>query len=294
MSSILTNSSALTALQNLNNTQRALSKTQSQISTGLKVATAADNATNWSVSTQMKSDNSVLGTVKDSLKQNSALVKTTTAALSQVVETITKIKEQLTQAKDVDGTAPTAAAGYAEINKALDGLGKTLDGLVKGANFNGVNLLTGGDATTAGDALRVVTGYSEKTFTSISGPASVNLLSATATGLDGLINLADINAPDAPAGTGSIATAMGLADDALKVVRELAADFGAVQNQIEAQSKFIEVLSDSLTNGVSAMVDADMNEASTRLQALQTQQQLGVQSLSIANQNSQMILKLFN
>ena len=48
-----------------------------------------------------------------------------------------------------------------------------------------------------------------------------------------------------------------------------------------------------MTNSVSTMVDADMNEASTRLQALQTQQQLGVQSLSIANQNSQMILRLF-
>ena len=49
-----------------------------------------------------------------------------------------------------------------------------------------------------------------------------------------------------------------------------------------------------LTTGVSSLVDADMNEASTKLQALQTQQQLGVQSLSIANQSSQIILKLFN
>lgn len=50
---------------------------------------------------------------------------------------------------------------------------------------------------------------------------------------------------------------------------------------------------DALTNGVSSLINADLNEASSRLQALQTQQQLGVQSLSIANQNSQMILKLF-
>ena len=51
--------------------------------------------------------------------------------------------------------------------------------------------------------------------------------------------------------------------------------------------------SDNLNAGVSAFVDADMNEASTRFQALHTQQQLGVQALSIANQNSQMILRLF-
>jgi flagellin len=53
-------------------------------------------------------------------------------------------------------------------------------------------------------------------------------------------------------------------------------------------------LTTNYANGVSALVDADMNVASTRLQALQTQQQLGYQSLSIANQNSQLILKLFN
>jgi flagellin len=70
-------------------------------------------------------------------------------------------------------------------------------------------------------------------------------------------------------------------------------ELGAARNQIDAQSKFLGVLSESITNSVSTLVDADMNEASTRLQALQTQQQLGVQSLSIANQNSQMILKLF-
>jgi flagellin len=290
MSSVLTNSSALTALQNLNNTQRALSKTQNQISTGLKVSSAADNATNWSVSTQMKSDNSVLGTVKDSLKQNSALVKTTMAALQQVVDTITLMKEQLTQAKDVDGAA-TGTAGYAEINKSLAGLGATLTGLVRGANFNGVNLLTG-TGVTAGDTLRVVTGYSEKAFTTIDRTGAALLDTAANGGLGGLTALS-ISTVDTAATAGSIHTAMGVADDALKVVRELAADFGAVQNQIDAQSKFIEVLSDSLTNGVSSMVDADMNEASTRLQALQTQQQLGVQSLSIANQNSQMILKLF-
>ena len=53
-------------------------------------------------------------------------------------------------------------------------------------------------------------------------------------------------------------------------------------------------MSTDYANGLSALVDADMNTASTRLQALQTQEQLGIQSLSIANQNSQLILKLFN
>jgi flagellin len=289
MSSVLTNSSALTALQNLNNTQRSLSKTQNQISTGLKVASAADNATNWSVSTQMKSDNSVLSTVKDTLKQNSAMLKTTVAALNEIVTTITDIKTQLSQAADAKDKS---AAGYKAINTSLAGLAETVKGLVEGATFNGTNLLN----TFTGNT-NIISGF-QSTTTAGGDPFKKIALTATdmaVTGSGGLKALYDgVKATAGVNATGAnIASLTVEADKALLAVRELAAGYGAAQNQIDAQTRFVEVLSDSLTNGVSSMVDADMNEASTRLQALQTQQQLGVQSLSIANQNSQMILKLF-
>ena len=77
------------------------------------------------------------------------------------------------------------------------------------------------------------------------------------------------------------------------VLTDYASNIGATQMRVKQQNDFIKTMKDALTNGVSSLVDADMNEASTRLQALQTQQQLGVQSLAIANQNAQMILKLF-
>ncbi|MBM6581997.1 flagellin, partial [Microvirga sp. BT689] len=82
-------------------------------------------------------------------------------------------------------------------------------------------------------------------------------------------------------------------DTAITAVTKGSSMLGANKALLETQEEFIGALSDNLTAGVSAFVDADMNEASTRLQALQTQQQLGVQALSIANQNSQMIMKLF-
>ncbi|GGX38464.1 flagellin [Tateyamaria omphalii] len=72
-----------------------------------------------------------------------------------------------------------------------------------------------------------------------------------------------------------------------------AAAFGTVQNRIETQSDFVSSLTDSFKSGIGSLVDADMEEVSARLQALQTQQQLGVQSLSIANQAPQSILSLF-
>ncbi len=72
-----------------------------------------------------------------------------------------------------------------------------------------------------------------------------------------------------------------------------ASKFGSAQNQIESQGMFVQTLVDSLTTGIGAMVDADMEAASAKLQALQVQQQLGVQSLSIANQAPQSLLSLF-
>jgi flagellin len=82
-------------------------------------------------------------------------------------------------------------------------------------------------------------------------------------------------------------------DTAISSVASSTATLGAGQARIESQSSFVKSLQTSITDGVGSLVDADLNVASTRLQALQVQQQLGVQSLSIANQSSQMILKLF-
>ncbi len=72
-----------------------------------------------------------------------------------------------------------------------------------------------------------------------------------------------------------------------------ASAFGSVQGRIETQRDFVSGLTDALKSGIGTLVDADMEEASARLQALQVQQQLGVQALSIANQAPQSLLSLF-
>jgi flagellin len=88
------------------------------------------------------------------------------------------------------------------------------------------------------------------------------------------------------------ADALKIVDQAIEGVIEGAARLGTIKTILETQEEFIGVLSDALTAGVSAFVDADMPEASARLQALQAQQQLGIQALAIANDNSQLLLKL--
>ena len=82
-------------------------------------------------------------------------------------------------------------------------------------------------------------------------------------------------------------------DSMLTQMTDAASNLGAVNKRIEMQDDFVSNLMDSIDSGVGRLVDADMNEESTRLKALQTQQQLGIQSLSIANSNSENILSLF-
>jgi flagellin len=74
---------------------------------------------------------------------------------------------------------------------------------------------------------------------------------------------------------------------------DAASNLGAIAKRIDMQEDFVANLMDSIDSGIGRLVDADMSEESTRLKALQTQQQLGIQSLSIANTNSQNILSLF-
>lgn len=103
----------------------------------------------------------------------------------------------------------------------------------------------------------------------------------------GALSSIDVSASGDPAG--ALAAIEGLIDTAISA----AASLGSSAGRIETQSDFISKLTDSFTSGIGSLVDADMEEASAKLQALQVQQQLGVQALSIANQAPQSILSLF-
>ncbi|KQQ79759.1 flagellin [Aureimonas sp. Leaf324] len=86
---------------------------------------------------------------------------------------------------------------------------------------------------------------------------------------------------------------INVVSDKLKAVTSAASNMGSVAARIESQKTFVSTLMDTIDKGVSGLVDADMNEESTKLQALQVKQQLGVQALSIANQSAQNVLSLF-
>ena len=145
-----------------------------------------------------------------------------------------------------------------------------------GANSNQFTI-TNGSATTTNTTIGV---YARAQTGGTPGS------SASSGGLGAVQNI-DVTT-DAGA-TGALAAIDGLIDQSVSA----AAAFGSAEGRVETQSSFISKLTDSLKSGIGALVDANMEEASARLQALQVQQQLAVQSLSIANQAPQSILSLF-
>ncbi|MCR9085364.1 MAG: flagellin [Rhodobacteraceae bacterium] len=128
----------------------------------------------------------------------------------------------------------------------------------------------------------------------ITNNTGAGLTSAVATNTGGtaggglnLLSQVDVTTED------GAAAALGAIEGLIQNSIDSAAAFGSSQNRIEIQSNFVGKLMDSMESGIGSLVDADMEETSARLQALQVQQQLGIQALSIANQQPQSILSLF-
>jgi flagellin len=286
MSSINTNLSAMTALQSLKSTQNAMNKNQNQISTGLRVSEASHNASYWSISTQMKSDNGALSAVKDSIGQSKAMINTFTSAMDKSLTYLNKMKAGL-----VAATQP--GADLAKIQEEFKANIEGMKSAAGSATFNGQNWLAG--TAPAAEPKLVVSydGNTNKVGLLEIKTADTRLFTDATLGTGGLLGTVAAIDISAVTDLSLIAAELTKVDTAITAVTKGSAMLGANKALLETQEEFIGALSDSLTAGVSSFIDADMNEASTRNQALQTQQQLGVQALSMANQNSQMILKLF-
>ncbi|WP_422372663.1 flagellin [Hoeflea sp.] len=323
MTSIMTNTAAMAALQTLRSINSEMETTQARVSSGYRVQTAGDNAAYWSIATTMRSDNKALSTVKDALGLGAAKVDIAYTAMDSSIDVVSEIKAKLVAAREpgVDKT---------KINKELTELKNQLVSIAESASFSGENWLNNTISTAAGTK-SVVGGFNRD----VNGLVTITTLDINVTSLTmigaaneslGILtkdidaNVLDPNATTTTArdyflidtgsttGTQASGTAITLTatttdaqvDDMIRVVDSMlsqmtdaASNLGAVKKRISMQEDFVANLMDSIDSGIGRLVDADMNEESTRLKALQTQQQLGIQSLSIANTNSQNILSLF-
>ncbi|MBR0776514.1 flagellin [Bradyrhizobium diazoefficiens] len=304
-SSLLTNTAAMTALQTLRSVSNSLQTTENRISSGFRVATASDNSAYWSIATSMRADNAALSAVSDSLGLSAATVDTEYTALTATVGSdgnsgLTKLQALLVEAK-------TAGIDRNKIQAEITQIQQDMKNTAKSATFNGVNWLSTNTATPS--TVNLISSFSR-----IGGTPTINYIQvtvanyslytggATPTGFLDQVSAAtsvsvdtiDISAlTDSTTDQTTLDKLIGQVTSALNTVSQSAADLGAIKNRISNNSDFVKTLMDSVTRGVSQLVDADMNAESTRLSALQTQQQLGIQALSIANQNSQSILSLF-
>jgi flagellin len=317
MTSVLTNPGALVALESLDRTNNALTETQNQISTGLKISSAKDDAAIWTVATTMNANISSLNQTNTGLGNANSLLGTAVSGATQVASLVSQIRAQVASLTD-----PTTNAAATASN--IQQLANQIQSTIASSSFNGVNLLNADSATGSTFLAATNNDYTQTaqaTSTTITTGALVNLGStntpanATVTAFNTLMTFlsgagaATISATAGTAATsgeaaiatygGTNATASSL-DGALNAidgyaatVKSSASALGSVQSEVESQETFVTNLTTNLTTGVGNMIDADMTAESAQLTALQTQQQLGVSALSIANQAPAAILKLF-
>ena len=309
MTSIMTNPGAMTALQALKATNKAIDATQNRISTGYRVSEASHNAAYWSIATTMRSDNKVLSTVQDALGLGAGLVDTAYTATETVIEYVDQIKTKVA----------AATQGGLDANKIQEEINQLIEGIrstVTSASYAGSNWLSTEDSTPLTQS--IVASFTRNAAGGIAlGTIEVTMAdfalidNTTATGTSSVGLLENVDFTYIPAGSTSATTVTGFdltaidvtvddleltlagVDFVLQALTDRAANLGATKSRIDLQKNFVDNLMDALDRGIGQLVDADMEEESTRLQALQVQQQLGIQALSIANSNAQNILSLF-
>ncbi|TNM66088.1 flagellin N-terminal helical domain-containing protein [Aliirhizobium smilacinae] len=292
MSSINFNAGATSALETLRNINKDLQKTQNSVSTGERVNSAADGVSYWSIATTMKSDNKALGAASDALGVGAAKVDTAYAATESAIDVVNEIKAKLV-------TASESSSDKDQINLEVEKLQEQLTAIGKAASFNGENWQISGSNTST--EAKVVDGFVREDSGSVKiTTASFNLESyamfstlSSDVGSGGILGAVMTIALTSASTQGVIDGFMDTVETALAGLTDAGAALGALTSRITLQDEFASKISDAIDSGVSRLIDADMEEESAKLSALQTQQQLAVQSLSIANSSGQNILRLF-
>jgi flagellin len=264
--SVNTNVGAMVALQNLAATQKDLMTTQNRVNTGLKVASAKDNAAIFAIAQNQRATSSSLNSVIESLQRGQSTVDVALSAGTSVADLLNQMKTKALAAADSTLDTNSRNALNSEFISLRDQINKT----VTNAVFNGGNMLLG--ASTGGTATTV-----QAQDLSLGGAALGAGVGTTAT-----------------IGTVTQATNMiASLNTAIAGVSSALGKLGTGSKALSSHQTFITNLQNTVDAGIGNLVDADLAKESANLQALQTKQQLGIQALSIANQSSSILLGLF-
>jgi flagellin len=271
--SVNTNNSANIALEYLNTTQSQLAQTQDAINSGLKIADARDNGAVYAIAQNQRAAVAGYTAVTNSINNATSSIDVALSAGQSISDLLIQLKTAALSASDssLDTTSRQA------LNSNFSALLGQITTIVKNAVFNNSNLVNGSTnqitALASADGSRRITTAAQNL--SLSG--SIVTLKSTAS---------ISTQAKASALVATIQTSLTNVDSALAKLSSGAAKFSI-------QGTFAQKLSDTLTQGIGNLVDANMAQESATLQSLQVKQQLGVQALSIANQSPSIILSLF-
>jgi flagellin len=263
------NNDSAIALRALNYTGAQLGIVQKQISTGYRVADANDNGAVFAIAQNLRSDITALTAVNGQLGAANGLLSVANASATGVSNTLTSVRSVLLQLADQNITGNSRV----QLNAQYSSLVSAVNNYISGANYNGQNLVSANAANAA-----VIQDVSAGQYTIVAQDLTTNvtaLLTAVsdATGASNLLSNGFVSAQNF----------VGIA------LNSLSASAKFITNQIT----FNQAVSDATNSGLGALVDADLAKASAVLTSLQIKQQLGTQSLSIANQTPKLLTNLF-
>jgi len=316
VTSILTNTGAVSAVDHLRAISAARTDKQQEVATGLRVKEAKDNSAYWSIATIMKSDTRALSAARDALDFGTAAADTATLGMTMAIDMVDEIKKKLLNALE-------RGVSHDKVNYEITELKEELRSLAESSNFNGVNWLIRKSA--ADDrGPEVVSGFGR----SADGTVAVQTLTFDRQADYGTNHLIDEDSNTGILTNATFATDVGAAtdwvlihgknqtlhteialtasttqdqieemvkvtDQMLLAMTDASADLGSLAARIGMQKDFAYDLGASNTKGVGRLVDSNLDYAASRLRAIDAQQSLTTTALAIANQAPMALMKLF-
>ncbi|MDX5929903.1 flagellin [Acidiphilium acidophilum] len=287
ISSVITNSAAMVAVESLNSINTALQTTQTAVSTGYSVNQASDNGAAYAVAQSIRTNISGLTAANQQLGDTQGLLATTNTALTQVSDLMQSMDQTLVNLSSGTLSSSQRTQYAAQFSSQLS----NIKSFITGASYNGTALIGSSTGTLT------PTSATFKTGITVSIDASGSTLGIAATSLTAVYTaMSTINtglASAASSTVGKFLSATGGFTTAVASVGGYMNTYGNLTNQINSQITYNQNKMDALSNGLGALVDANMAAESATLQSLQIQQQLATSSLSIADQSPSLLTKLF-
>ena len=295
MADITLGSATRTNLLSLQSTQNLIDRTQGRLATGLKVNNALDDALAFFKARNLNSRAGDLSAVKDTIAGAISVIKSATQGLESIESTLKQLKA-LAQSAISSPESTTRAKLASQFNE----LRSQVDNLAEDASFNGVNLLKNTVGAFAAGADYLTVKFNERTDGAVnelvvSGLRSADFTTILATSAlaTGTAGTTTVWGQTGTAAITAINASIKALDSALVTVRQASQAFGTNASLLGIRQDFTQNLINTLKSGAGDLVNADLNEESANLLSLQTRQQLGTISLSIAQNSEQSVLRLF-